>query len=105
MTVISNDPSQWPVIDSSRIIGYFVVVSATAVIYDWMLVMDGSSNLAITVHVIVECNNQGIQMLLSITRSGNVPIAVRTLQRLQALEDILVETVPSFCPSQPPTRE
>ncbi|OJA12781.1 hypothetical protein AZE42_08341 [Rhizopogon vesiculosus] len=35
MTVISNDPSQWPVINSDRMFSYIIVASSTAVIYDW----------------------------------------------------------------------
>ncbi|OJA17568.1 hypothetical protein AZE42_11786 [Rhizopogon vesiculosus] len=35
MTVISNDPIWWPVINSSHIFSYFVVASSAAVIYDW----------------------------------------------------------------------
>ncbi|OAX36339.1 hypothetical protein K503DRAFT_867650 [Rhizopogon vinicolor AM-OR11-026] len=37
MTVISNGPIWWPVINSSRVFSYFVVASSTAVIYDWVL--------------------------------------------------------------------
>ncbi|OJA12896.1 hypothetical protein AZE42_09542 [Rhizopogon vesiculosus] len=35
MTVISNDPSQWPVIKGVRIFSYFAVASVIVVIYDW----------------------------------------------------------------------
>lgn len=37
MTLISNDPSWWPLIISFRFSSYFVVASATAVVYDWAL--------------------------------------------------------------------
>ncbi|KAG2037720.1 hypothetical protein BDR03DRAFT_370556 [Suillus americanus] len=37
MTLISNDPSWWPLIVSFRYSSYFVVASATAMVYDWAL--------------------------------------------------------------------
>ncbi|KAG2051478.1 hypothetical protein BDR06DRAFT_1022689 [Suillus hirtellus] len=37
MTVVSNDPSWWQTIDQNIFYSYFVVVSCTAVIYDWGL--------------------------------------------------------------------
>ncbi|KAG1744138.1 uncharacterized protein EDB91DRAFT_1080935 [Suillus paluster] len=35
MTVVSDDPSFWPIINASRIGSYFTVVAAVGVIYDW----------------------------------------------------------------------
>ncbi|KAJ8588804.1 hypothetical protein M405DRAFT_862643 [Rhizopogon salebrosus TDB-379] len=35
MTVVSNDPIWWPVINSLRVYSYFLVVSFTVVLYDW----------------------------------------------------------------------
>ncbi|KAG1750041.1 uncharacterized protein EDB91DRAFT_1244634 [Suillus paluster] len=37
MTVVSDDPSFWPIINASRIGSYFTVVAAVGVIYDWAL--------------------------------------------------------------------
>ncbi|KAG0692411.1 hypothetical protein DFH29DRAFT_1008665 [Suillus ampliporus] len=37
MTYVSNDPALWPLIYWARITNYFVVVSSTAVVYDWSL--------------------------------------------------------------------
>lgn len=37
MTIVSNDPSWWPLINSSRIFGYFTVAASVGVIYDWAL--------------------------------------------------------------------
>ncbi|OJA16691.1 hypothetical protein AZE42_11719 [Rhizopogon vesiculosus] len=35
MTVVSNDPIWWPVINNYHIFSYFHVASSIAVIYDW----------------------------------------------------------------------
>ncbi|KAG2360261.1 hypothetical protein BDR07DRAFT_1412912 [Suillus spraguei] len=37
MTVISNDPSWWPLIKFNLVFNYFAVASFTAVAYDWVL--------------------------------------------------------------------
>ncbi|KAG2124130.1 hypothetical protein BD769DRAFT_888926 [Suillus cothurnatus] len=37
MTVVSNDPSWWPLINASLIASYFVVAGSVAMIYDWGL--------------------------------------------------------------------
>ncbi|KAG2348011.1 hypothetical protein BDR05DRAFT_600717 [Suillus weaverae] len=37
MTLVSNDPSFWPLINSSRFSSYFIVASFAAVAYDWIL--------------------------------------------------------------------
>ncbi|KAG1796232.1 uncharacterized protein HD556DRAFT_1441534 [Suillus plorans] len=37
MTIISNDPSWWPLIDSHIIFSYFIVAASVGVIYDWAL--------------------------------------------------------------------
>lgn len=37
MTLVSNDPSWWPVIDWYHHYSYFLVVSSTALAYDWAL--------------------------------------------------------------------
>ncbi|KAG1887370.1 hypothetical protein F4604DRAFT_1900248 [Suillus subluteus] len=37
MTVVSSDPSWWPLIESNNFYSYFVVASCAAVIYDWAL--------------------------------------------------------------------
>ncbi|KAG0700265.1 hypothetical protein DFH29DRAFT_1080753 [Suillus ampliporus] len=37
MTLVSNDPSWWPFINSSLISSYFVVASSVVMIYDWAL--------------------------------------------------------------------
>ncbi|KAG1779104.1 hypothetical protein EV702DRAFT_120513 [Suillus placidus] len=37
MTVVSSDPSWWPLIKSFRFYSYFLVASCAAVIYDWVL--------------------------------------------------------------------
>ncbi|OAX32958.1 hypothetical protein K503DRAFT_860059, partial [Rhizopogon vinicolor AM-OR11-026] len=35
MTLVSNDPSLWPLIDADRVSGYFAVACFTAMVYDW----------------------------------------------------------------------
>ncbi|KAG2047645.1 hypothetical protein BDR06DRAFT_71176 [Suillus hirtellus] len=37
MTIISNDPSWWPLINSHLIFNYFIVAASVGVIYDWIL--------------------------------------------------------------------
>ncbi|KAG1764366.1 hypothetical protein EV702DRAFT_109760 [Suillus placidus] len=37
MTLVSDDPALWPIIDWERVMSYFVVASSTAVVYDWAL--------------------------------------------------------------------
>ncbi|KAG2137321.1 hypothetical protein BD769DRAFT_315925 [Suillus cothurnatus] len=37
MTLVSNDPSWWPIIDANLISSYFVVASCAGVMYDWGL--------------------------------------------------------------------
>ncbi|KAG2335416.1 hypothetical protein BDR05DRAFT_504463 [Suillus weaverae] len=37
MTLVSNDPSWWPVINVGLIGSYFLVASCVVVIYDWGL--------------------------------------------------------------------
>ncbi|KAG2354943.1 hypothetical protein BDR07DRAFT_1427787 [Suillus spraguei] len=37
MTVISNDPSWWPLIKFNLVFNYFAVASFTAVAYDWLM--------------------------------------------------------------------
>lgn len=37
MTVVSNDPSWWPFINASFIVGYFEVASCVVLMYDWMI--------------------------------------------------------------------
>ncbi|KAG2357949.1 hypothetical protein BDR07DRAFT_316411 [Suillus spraguei] len=37
MTLVSNEPQWWPLLDDYRIYSYFVVASSTVVVYDWAL--------------------------------------------------------------------
>jgi len=37
MTLISNDPTWWPLINTYRLYSYFIVAASVAVIYDWVL--------------------------------------------------------------------
>ncbi|KAG2342702.1 hypothetical protein BDR05DRAFT_963914 [Suillus weaverae] len=37
MTIVTDDPAWWPIIDWERVMSYFVVASSTAVVYDWAL--------------------------------------------------------------------
>ncbi|KAG1775272.1 hypothetical protein EV702DRAFT_1199587 [Suillus placidus] len=37
MTIVSDDPSWWPSIDSYRVLSYFVVAAFVGVLYDWTL--------------------------------------------------------------------
>ncbi|KAG2337766.1 hypothetical protein BDR05DRAFT_969877 [Suillus weaverae] len=37
MTLVSNDPSWWPLINASLISSYFIVVGCAGIIYDWIL--------------------------------------------------------------------
>lgn len=39
MTIVSNDPSWWPLINWSIIFSYFVVASSVAMSYDWALTL------------------------------------------------------------------
>ncbi|KAG1898363.1 uncharacterized protein F5891DRAFT_1239237 [Suillus fuscotomentosus] len=38
MTVISNDPTWWPIIDAYRFGSYFIVAACVSVAYDWALI-------------------------------------------------------------------
>ncbi|KAG2360372.1 hypothetical protein BDR07DRAFT_1462035 [Suillus spraguei] len=37
MTIVSNDPTQWPAINFSLFHSYFVVIAFVGVKYDWVL--------------------------------------------------------------------
>ncbi|KAG1775250.1 hypothetical protein EV702DRAFT_453601 [Suillus placidus] len=37
MTLVSNDPSLWPLINASLIASYFAVVVCVGIMYDWVL--------------------------------------------------------------------
>lgn len=37
IVILSNDPMLWPLINSYRLLSYFLVASFAAVIYDWAL--------------------------------------------------------------------
>ncbi|KAG1774468.1 hypothetical protein EV702DRAFT_525764 [Suillus placidus] len=37
MTLVSNDPSLWPLINGSHVSSYLAVASLTAVVYDWVM--------------------------------------------------------------------
>ncbi|KAG2101148.1 hypothetical protein BD769DRAFT_1780123 [Suillus cothurnatus] len=37
MTVVSNNPSWWPLITLSRFLSYWIVAAGVAVVYDWVL--------------------------------------------------------------------
>ncbi|KAG2032663.1 hypothetical protein BDR03DRAFT_742751 [Suillus americanus] len=39
MTLVSNDPSWWPTIDSYRFYSYFAVAASAVVVYDWILTL------------------------------------------------------------------
>ncbi|KAG2037995.1 hypothetical protein BDR03DRAFT_357355 [Suillus americanus] len=39
MTLVSDDPSWWPFINSSRIASYFLVAASAGVMYDWALTL------------------------------------------------------------------
>ncbi|KAG2117288.1 uncharacterized protein F5147DRAFT_833557 [Suillus discolor] len=39
MTVISNDPSWWPTINSNIIVSYWTVAAGVMVVYDWILTL------------------------------------------------------------------
>lgn len=39
MTLVSNDPSWWPTINSNRVASYFMVASCAGIIYDFMLTL------------------------------------------------------------------
>ncbi|KAG2158736.1 uncharacterized protein EDB93DRAFT_1245969 [Suillus bovinus] len=39
MTLVSDDPSWWPLINSNRIASYFAVVASVGVTYDWILTL------------------------------------------------------------------
>ncbi|KAG2369153.1 hypothetical protein BDR07DRAFT_855582 [Suillus spraguei] len=38
MTLVSNDPMWWPLINSYRLFSYFLVASFAVVVYDWALI-------------------------------------------------------------------
>lgn len=50
MTLISNDPSWWPLIHGSRISSYLAVTSLAAVVYDWALTFGQEFELVWTKH-------------------------------------------------------
>jgi len=37
MTLVSNDPSWWPLINANLVGSYFIVASSVWIMYDWML--------------------------------------------------------------------
>lgn len=37
MTIVSDDPNMWPLINFHRIFSYFTVAALTVVLYDWAL--------------------------------------------------------------------
>ncbi|KAG1883251.1 hypothetical protein F4604DRAFT_282128 [Suillus subluteus] len=37
MTLVSNDPSWWPLINANLILSYFIVAASVALMYDWAL--------------------------------------------------------------------
>ncbi|KAG2101149.1 hypothetical protein BD769DRAFT_1508573, partial [Suillus cothurnatus] len=37
MTVVSNNPSWWPLITLSQFFSYWIVAAGVAVVYDWIL--------------------------------------------------------------------
>ncbi|KAG2031242.1 hypothetical protein BDR03DRAFT_1095619 [Suillus americanus] len=39
MTVVSNDPSWWPIISSNIFFSYWIVVASVVVVYDWVLTL------------------------------------------------------------------
>jgi hypothetical protein len=47
MTIVSNDPKWWPLLDVYRIYSYFVVASSTAVVYDWALTFEQEFELVL----------------------------------------------------------
>ncbi|KAG2341270.1 hypothetical protein BDR05DRAFT_965752 [Suillus weaverae] len=48
MTVILNDPSWWPIINSSIVFSYWTVAASAVVVYDWVLTLgqENTMNLA-----------------------------------------------------------
>lgn len=40
MTLVSDDPSWWPLINANRISSYFIVASSVGFIYDWALTFE-----------------------------------------------------------------
>ncbi|KAG2138234.1 hypothetical protein BD769DRAFT_257724 [Suillus cothurnatus] len=39
MTIVSNDPSWWPLINANLIASYFVVATFVGIMYDWVLTL------------------------------------------------------------------
>ncbi|KAG1778973.1 hypothetical protein EV702DRAFT_1089077 [Suillus placidus] len=37
MTIVSNDPSWWPLINSDIVLSYWIVATGAVVVYDWVL--------------------------------------------------------------------
>ncbi|KAG2353468.1 hypothetical protein BDR07DRAFT_703636 [Suillus spraguei] len=37
MTIVSNEPTSWPVINSNRVYSYFAVAAFVGLLYDWAL--------------------------------------------------------------------
>ncbi|KAG1782866.1 hypothetical protein EV702DRAFT_231270 [Suillus placidus] len=37
MTIVSNDPSWWPLINSNIVLSYWIVAASAVVVYDWIL--------------------------------------------------------------------
>ncbi|KAG2099899.1 uncharacterized protein F5147DRAFT_655732 [Suillus discolor] len=39
MTIVSDDPSWWPLIDSNIVLSYWIVAAGVVVVYDWVLIL------------------------------------------------------------------
>ncbi|KAG1832340.1 hypothetical protein DFJ58DRAFT_750373 [Suillus subalutaceus] len=39
MTIVSNDPTWWPAINSNRVLSYFIVAASVGLMYDWALTL------------------------------------------------------------------
>ncbi|KAG1822142.1 hypothetical protein EV424DRAFT_823199 [Suillus variegatus] len=39
MTIVSNDPSSWPIINSNIFFTYWAVAASVVVVYDWALTL------------------------------------------------------------------
>ncbi|KAG2151204.1 uncharacterized protein EDB93DRAFT_303297 [Suillus bovinus] len=50
MTIVSDDPSWWPLISYTCLINYFIAASSTVVAYDWVLTFGQEFELILRQH-------------------------------------------------------
>ncbi|KAG2141177.1 uncharacterized protein EDB93DRAFT_1252641 [Suillus bovinus] len=80
MTLVSNDPSWWPFIVSTRISSYIVVASSALVMYDWALTFGQEIELVWKQH----CSLMTV-LYLSVRYAGIFQAAVQFLTNIPTI--------------------